>query len=177
MRSPLAGELRILIMGNRSGWRLSTLLTALARRSRKIFSGRDFIRCSRRVVTRRTCYLLLGTNIDIKEEYMTITERIAELREYARQDGERCSESSIADLLAFPSRIAGMDGPYVFMDSGNLPALFRNDKQRFGLDFYGEGKARLIVFFSDRQRKSETSYFYLTGLSTELNEESFLTFV
>jgi hypothetical protein len=120
----------------------------------------------------------LETNIDIKEKgYMTITERIAELREYARQDGERCNESSIADLLAFPSRIAGMDGPYVFMDSGNLRALFRNDKRRFGLDFYGEGKARLIVFFSDRQRKSETSYFYLTGLSTELNEESFLTFV
>lgn len=108
---------------------------------------------------------------------MTITERIAELREYAREDGERCNESSIADFLAFPSRIAGMEGPYLFMDSGNMRALFRNAKQRFGIDFYGEGKARLVVFFSDHKKKSEVHWFSLAGVPAELTEESFLAFV
>jgi hypothetical protein len=107
---------------------------------------------------------------------MTINERIAELREYARQDGERCNESSIADVLAFP-RIIGMDGPYLFMDSGNMRSLWRGTNQRFGIDFYGEGKARLVVFFSDLKREPEISRFYLAGLPAELSGESFLAFV
>jgi hypothetical protein len=109
---------------------------------------------------------------------MTINERIAELREYARQDGERCNESSIADVLAFPSSIAGMDGPYLFMDSGNMRSLWRGTNQRFGIDFYGEGKARLIVFFSGGgSEASYSSYFNLTGLPADLDPEHFLAFV
>ena len=109
---------------------------------------------------------------------MTINERIAELREYARQDGEKCNESSIADLLAFPSSIAGMDGPYIFMEeNGNVRALWRNAKRRFGIDFYGQGEARLIVFFFEEKKRSEMSRFILTGMPTEITEESLLTFV
>jgi hypothetical protein len=116
---------------------------------------------------------------------MTISERIAELREYARQDGDRCNESSIADVLAFPPAIAGMDGPYLFLEeSGDLRALFRNARWRFGIDFYGRGEARLIVFFLDQnsgqgnpRKRSEISRFNLAGMPPELTEESFLAFV
>jgi hypothetical protein len=108
--------------------------------------------------------------------YMTIKERIAELREYARQDGDRCNESSIADVLAFPAQIAGMDGPYLFMDeSGNMRVLWRNAKRRFGIYFYGRGKARLVVL--NRRNNSEVSYFCLAGIPAEVSEESFLAFV
>jgi hypothetical protein len=110
--------------------------------------------------------------------YMTITERLTELREYAREDGETCNESSIADFLAFPPQIAGMEGPYLFMDeSGNMRALWRNAQRRFGIDFYGQGKARLISRFLDEERRPEMSYFTLVGMPAELNEESFLGFV
>jgi hypothetical protein len=108
--------------------------------------------------------------------YMTVTERIAELREYAREDGERCNESSIADVLAFPSRIAGMEGPYLFMEEGgNMRMLWRNAKQRFGIDFYGQGKAKLIAFSA--LGKAIVSHFYLAGMPAEINEEGFLAFV
>jgi hypothetical protein len=110
---------------------------------------------------------------------MTITDRIAELQEYARLDGERINESSIADCLAFPF-IAGMSGPFLLMEEGgNMRTIWRNDTMTFGIDFYGEGRARLVVFFLNRNRKkkSETLHFDLTGLPSELTPESFLTFV
>jgi hypothetical protein len=107
----------------------------------------------------------------------SITKRIAELKEYAHLDGERCNESSIADCLAFPEEIAGMDGPYLFEDGGNMRTLWRGDQQRFGINFYGEGKARLIILFPNLRKKSETFYFDLTGLPSRLTPESFLAFV
>ena len=111
---------------------------------------------------------------------MTIAERIAELQEYARLDGERCNENSIADFLAFPVEITGMEGPYLLglMEGGNIRALWRNDRWRFGIDFYGEKRARLVVFFlRGRKKHSETLYFDLEGLPNELTPESFLAFV
>lgn len=109
---------------------------------------------------------------------MTISERLAELREYARQDGDRCNESSIADVLAFPSAIAGMDGPYLFMEeSGDLRTLWRSARFRFGIDFYGRGKARLTILPIYLGDKSEACHFSLDEMPAELTEESFLAFV
>jgi hypothetical protein len=109
---------------------------------------------------------------------ITITERLAELQEYARIDGERCNEGSIADFLAFPPEIPGMAGPFLLMEEGgNIRALWWKDTMRFGIDFYGEGRARLVVLFQSRRKKSETHYFDLTGLPNSLTPESFLAFV
>jgi hypothetical protein len=112
---------------------------------------------------------------------MTIAERIAELREYAREDGDRCNENSIADFLAFPPEIAEMEGPYLFMEEGgNLRALWRNASLRFGIDFYGEGKARLVVlglYLVNHKSWSEMTYFNLAGIPPELNQENLLAFV
>ena len=60
-----------------------------------------------------------------------------------------------------------------------MRTIWRNDKYTFGIDFYGEGRARLVVFFLNRNRKkkSETLYFDLTDLPSGLTPESFLTFV
>ena len=113
---------------------------------------------------------------------MTIADRIAELREYARADGERCNDNSIADFLAFPVGITGMAGPYFLTEEGgNIRALWINDRLRLGVDFYGEGRARLVAIFLYPGRKkkaeSETIYFDLAGLPNELTPESFLAFV
>jgi hypothetical protein len=75
---------------------------------------------------------------------MTINQRIAELREYAREDGEECNESSIKDFLAFPSSFVGMEGPYLFLDNGNLRALWKSAELKFAIEFLGEGKARFV---------------------------------
>jgi hypothetical protein len=111
--------------------------------------------------------------------YMTVTQRVAELQEYARLDGERCNEGSISDCLAFPSEITGMSGPFLLMEEGgNMRAIWRSDSYTFGIDFYGEERARLVVFFlnSSRKKKSETRYFDLAGLPSSLTPESFLDF-
>jgi hypothetical protein len=105
---------------------------------------------------------------------MTTTERIVELQEYARQDGERCNEDSIADFLAFPQEIAGMDGPFLFLeDDGNLRAVWRNSNKRFGIEFLGEGKGRLVY-------KLGTFYgggdFTLAGVPARLSPKSLLAF-
>jgi hypothetical protein len=76
---------------------------------------------------------------------MTINERIAELREYAREDGEACNEGSIKDFLAFPSCFTGMEGPYLFLlDNGDLRALWKSADRKFAIEFLGEGRARFI---------------------------------
>jgi hypothetical protein len=105
---------------------------------------------------------------------MTITERIAELQEYARQDGDRWNESSIADFLVFPQHIETMEGPFIYLDSGNIRSIWRNATRRFSVEFLGEERAKLLVP-SANQRFKDLS-FNLTGIPNRLTPKSFLAF-
>lgn len=119
---------------------------------------------------------------------MSVTERITELRTYAVEDGVSCNESSIADFLAFPSEIEGMDGPYLFMlDNGNLQGLWKSQtqKRRIILEFLGEGRVSFrLRFLSIAEKREEPSIdvfrtftVNLEGLPESLSEENFLAFL
>jgi len=109
---------------------------------------------------------------------MTISERIAELREYARQDREECNEGSISDFLAFPVTLLGMEGPYLFLlDNGDLRALWKSVKYRLAVEFLGEGRARLVAWPTKPAEKATSLLFRVTGFPERLTGEEFLSYV
>lgn len=109
---------------------------------------------------------------------MTISERIAELRAYARQDGEECNEGSIRDFLAFPFYIAGMEGPYLFLlDNGDLRALWKSARSKFAVEFLGGGKARLVALPMGASERGMIIVFRIIEFPDNPSEEEFLTCV
>src|ERR1700759_111628 len=109
---------------------------------------------------------------------MTTIERIAELQEYARIDGERWNEDSIADFLAFPQEIAGMEGPFIYLeDNGNLRAVWQNLRKRFGIEFLGEKRGLVLIGPGSSHQRSEVKYFNFADIPNRLTPTSFLAFV